>query len=225
MAHRRETIGPELYICVDDNHTFSADALFLGRFATLQARDIVFDLGSGCGAVAAALFSREDAPARVTAVEIDLGAAELAALTAQSPAIAGRMAVHCGDLRDLKDSFARNSADLVVMNPPFFVAGRGHLPPDPVRRTARSDTACTLADACRAAARLLRPGGRLALCQRPEHILPLCDAMRAAGIEPKRAALVAHNPEKAPFLLLCEGRKGGKSGLVWEATQITQTNP
>ena len=65
-------------------------------------------------------------------------------------------------------------------------------------------------DVCNAAARLLKYGGRLCLCQRPERLADVISAMRAADIEPKRLRFVAKTPSSAPWLFLLEGKKGSK---------------
>ena len=59
-----------------------------------------------------------------------------------------------------------------------------------------------------AAARLLRPSGRLCLCQRPERLCSVMEACRQGNLEPKRLRLVQQRVEKAPKLFLLEARKG-----------------
>ena len=65
-------------------------------------------------------------------------------------------------------------------------------------------------DVCKAAAQLLRFGGRLCLCQRPERLADVLCAMRSAGIEPKRLRFVAKHADTEPWLFLVEGKKGAK---------------
>ena len=44
--------------------------------------------------------------------------------------------------------------------------------------------------------------------------------MTAQGLEPKRLRPVCQRPERAPSLILAEGRRGGKPGLSLEAPLI-----
>ena len=44
--------------------------------------------------------------------------------------------------------------------------------------------------------------------------------MTAQGLEPKRLRTVCQRPERAPSLILAEGRRGGKPGLSLEAPLI-----
>ena len=75
---------------------------------------------------------------------------------------------------------------------------------------------CTLDQLCAAAARLVKNGGRFALCHRPERLCDVLCTLRAHGLEPKRLKLVAHSPAHPPALLLVEAVKGGRPGLVVE---------
>ena len=84
--------------------------------------------------------------------------------------------------------------------------------------------ACYLGDddATRAAAYLCRWGGSFAVVHRPERLSELLCAMTASGVEPKRLRLVCPRAERAPSLILVEGRRGGKPGLTIEPPLILQ---
>ena len=75
---------------------------------------------------------------------------------------------------------------------------------------ARHEMLCTIDDVCRCAKKNLKFGGRLCICNRPERLCDIMTAMRASGIEPKRLRTVHKNPECPPWLILVEGKKGGK---------------
>ena len=81
-------------------------------------------------------------------------------------------------------------------------------------KIARHEVLCTIDDVCGAAARLLRFGGRLCLCQRPERLCDTLCAMRRAGIEPKRIRFVQQRPDTSPWLFLAEGKKGSKPHMT-----------
>jgi tRNA1(Val) A37 N6-methylase TrmN6 len=69
---------------------------------------------------------------------------------------------------------------------------------------------------CEAAAWLLKFGGRLCVCLRPERLCELMCKMSAAGIEPKRLRTVSKRDGCAPWLVLVEGKRGGKPGMTVE---------
>ena len=86
---------------------------------------------------------------------------------------------------------------------------------------ARHEILCTIDDVCSAAARLLKFGGKLCICQRPERLADVLCAMRGARIEPKRLQFVMARPEKAPWLVLVEGQKNRAPGLRVPAPLVT----
>ena len=99
----------------------------------------------------------------------------------------------------------------MVSNPPYFPPGSGR-GDDPARMELHGG----LEELCAAAGRLLKNGGRFALCHRPERLCDVLCTLRAHGLEPKRLKLVAHSPAHPPALLLVEAVKGGRPGLVVE---------
>ena len=84
------------------------------------------------------------------------------------------------------------------------------------RATARHETDCTLEDVCACGFRLLKDGGRLALCHRPERLAEVLAVLRAHRLEPKRLAFVKNRAEGAPWLFLVEAQKNRKTGLKIE---------
>lgn len=69
---------------------------------------------------------------------------------------------------------------------------------------------CNIDDVCRAAERLLKFGGRLCVCNRPERLSDVLFAMKSNNIEPKRLRFVSKTASDAPWLFLVEGKKGSK---------------
>ena len=71
----------------------------------------------------------------------------------------------------------------------------------------------SLEELCACAGRLVKNGGRFALCHRPERLTDVLCALRGHGLEPKRLELAAHGPGHPPSLLLVEAVKGAGPGL------------
>ena len=97
--------------------------------------------------------------------------------------------------------------------PPYKAVGAGLRNADARMENARHECTCTLGDVARAAKAVLRFGGRLCICQRPERLTDAMAAFRENGVEPKRLRLVEQRQGSAPMLFLLEGRRGGKPGL------------
>ena len=185
------------------------DSLLLAEFATLHTGDRVCDLGCGIGTLPLLLLDRQPA-LEVTGVECCPEACALARCNLSDNHLTGTIVE--GDVRHISTLLPPGQTELVIANPPYFSACRGGVAQGD-RGMARSDAQFGLDDLCAAACWLLKNGGRLAVCWRPDRLCDLLCALRGAGLEPKRMQLVAGGPELPPFLALVECRRQGKPGL------------
>ena len=62
----------------------------------------------------------------------------------------------------------------------------------------------------------VKMGRYFSLIFRPERLADLFCALRQSGIEPKRIRFVEKTAGQPPILVLVEGRRGGRPGLVYE---------
>ena len=202
----REQLGPYTLSWPEGVFPLGGDALALGEFATVRPRWRVCDLGTGSGALLLLLARRAEGLS-LTGVERDPLAARTARDNLAANGLPGELVL--GDWREAP--LPAGAFDLVVSNPPYFPpdSGRGNDP-------ARMELHGGLEELCAAAGRLLKNGGRFALCHRPERLCDVLCTLRAHGLEPKRLKLVAHSPAHPPALLLVEAVKGGRPGLVVE---------
>lgn len=200
----QEELTPYTLCWPDGVFPLGGDTLALGQFTTVRRGDRVCDLGTGSGALLLLLHRREPSIAP-TGVELDPLAAQTARENLARNDLEGN--ILCADLRTCP--LPAGQFDLVVTNPPYFPLHSG-----PSGGPARSEEDCTLEDICACGARLVRNGGRFALCHRPERLTDLMVCLRAHHLEPKRMKLLAHSPEHAPFLVLLECVKQGNPGLV-----------
>lgn len=209
---RQEYLGSGITAVVSEAHSFGTDAVLLAHFASPGKWAVCCDLGSGCGIIPL-LWCRHEG-GRITAVELQpLGVKQIEAAI-ELNSLSDRLTAVNADLRDLKGRVPFGCFDLVTMNPPYKVSGAGIESSSAPDKIARHETMCSLSEVCAAAAKLLNFGGRFCVCIRPERLCELFCEMRSAGVEPKRLRLVAKCPGKAPWLVLVEGRRGGKSGMT-----------
>lgn len=202
-----------------DSFRLSTDSVVLADFARIKRVRRCLDLGSGAG-VLCVLLAAFCESLSVTGIEISPEAAVLSRLNLRENGMERRAEIITGDLREHKGLVAAESFDLVVSNPPYFAKKSGYSSPEELRATAREERECTLADICAAARWSLRWGGSFALVHRPERLSELFCAMTEAGIEPKRLRMVSHSAEKAPSLVLVEGKRGGSPGLTVEPSLV-----
>lgn len=199
---------------ISGTHRFTTDSVLLARFAAPCADETAAELCCGCGAVTLLWFGEGETPPRqVVGVELLPEAAALFERSVEQNNLSRQITVVCADLKDHKNipALGANAFDLVVCNPPYFKAGHG----EGARQTARQETALDIFGVCAAAGWALRHGGRFCVCFRPRRLPDLFEAMRAAGLEPKRIRPVQRLPGQAPQLFLVEARRGGGPQLDW----------
>lgn len=219
-----EQLGERVRLCVTPQHKFGTDAFLLSSFAAPRRKDTVCDLGSGCGIIPALWFRQEGtAPRCAYALELQPQAVQQMQITLQQGGLPReRFFPVQADLRSLHGVLPAGAFDLVTCNPPYKSAGTGILSESTADQIARHEIMCSTDDVCQAAAYLLRYGGRLCVCQRPERLADVICAMRAAKIEPKRLRMVQQREQTAPWLFLLEGRAGGKPFLQVEKPFIIE---
>jgi tRNA1(Val) A37 N6-methylase TrmN6 len=127
-------------------HRAGHDAILLAAATAARSGDRVVDLGAGVGAAGLALAKRVGGLDLVL-VEIDETLASLARGNAAANAIAADVITL--DVASAAETFAAaglyaDSADIVLMNPPFNDAARHRSSPDKARELAHLATATTL---------------------------------------------------------------------------------
>lgn len=211
MAHEH-TLSGGTRVITSAQHTFGTDAMLLSHFCGVKKNQSVCDLGTGCGIIP---LRWHDMGHRGYTAAVDIAPEAVglldAALKAQNIT---HVRAFSADLREVtKASLGEEKGfETVCCNPPYFTGGKQS--DDPARAQARHQLTCTSDEMCRAAARLLRFGGKLCVCQRPENLAGLFWAMKQYKIEPKELRFVFKDAASpAPWLCLVSGRLEGKEGL------------
>jgi tRNA1Val (adenine37-N6)-methyltransferase len=194
----------------------SIDALLLANFVSPRGRERVVELGTGNGVVCLALALWHRA-ITLTGVELQAAAAERARRNVALNALADRIRIVEGDVRAPKRWAAAESFELALCNPPYRRAGSGRISGDKERRIARHETSGGLREFVAAAAFLLRNKGRWACIYPAERTADLLCLMRNSRIEPKRLRMVHSFLQSPACLVLVEGVKHGRSGLLVQA--------
>lgn len=221
MDYTFEKLTDKIYVCASSDHRFGTDAFLLAYFSGYRRKDKVCDLGTGCGIIP--LIMQKSGPPQVTyAVDIQEGAIDQLSLGMERSETSGIIPI-CADLKELWDEAPLGQLDLVTCNPPYKAANAGFESAVTAQRIARHEIMCSIDDVCAAGAKLLKYGGRLCLCNRPERLSDVIFAMKNHGIEPKRLRLVSKNPDEAPWLFLIEGKKGSKPFMKIEPQLYIRT--
>lgn len=188
-----------------------ADAVFLAAAVPARAGERALELGCGSGAAALCLAWRV-AGLDVTGLELQPELAELAATNADANGLGPRLRILAGDLRRPPATLKPGSFHHVLANPPFFVAGRHDVAPQPARALSRAETGgAVLADWVAAALKFARSGGTLTFILRAERLDELLALLRGrAGSVVFPFWPAAGRPAK---LVLVQARKGARTPL------------
>lgn len=212
MRHTDKLWGGFALIQDDSFFKLGQDSMLLSDFAAPPVRGKVMDLGCGNGALSVLLCARNP-NITVTGLEIQPDVAALAQENVELNQLQERMTVLQGDLRQCKSLFPPGAFDYIVCNPPYFAKNSGFSAQGKNRFTARQDGECSAADAVKAAAYLVKFGGRAAFVYRPERVCELIADMKKYQLEPKRMRFVHQHVNAAPSAVLIEARRGSAPGV------------
>ncbi len=193
-------------------HRAGHDAMLLAAATSARAGCRAVDLGAGVGAAGLALARRIEG-IDLALVEMDPALAELARNNAAANAIAAEAIVL--DVESGAEAFAAaglapDSADVVLMNPPFNDGFRHRASPDAARASAHVAGEGSLARWVHAARRILKSGGVLTLIWRADGIAEVLAALdRGFG---SFAIQPVHGEAGAPAIrILVRAVKGGRA--------------
>lgn len=217
-----EKLTDNIFVCASTEHRFGTDAFLLTYFSNYRMKDKVCDLGTGCGIIPM-IMQKKNPPQITYAVDIQESAIEQLKKGIEASNVKNIIPI-VADLKVLWDNAPKGQLDLVICNPPYKATNAGIESSITAQKIARHEIMCNIDDVCRSASKLLKFGGRLCMCNRPERLADVITAMKSNNIEPKRIRFVANNPEQSPWLFLIEGKKGSKPFLKIDPPLYMKSN-
>ncbi|CAJ1897794.1 MULTISPECIES: tRNA1(Val) (adenine(37)-N6)-methyltransferase [Aeromonas] len=133
------------------------DGILLGAWAPVEQARRVLDIGSGSGLIALMLAQRSRSDCHIDGVELDSDAVIQARENVAASPWADRVTI----TESAVQGYQAAPYDLIVSNPPYFVAGQSFS--DPARAMARHTGALDSHALLAACDRLLAPNGEVAL--------------------------------------------------------------
>ena len=202
---------------------YGTDAVLLANFVKPpRATSLGVEFGTGTGIVPLLLAQRRRF-GHITAFEIQEPYARLAQRNMDNNGLGDRVRVIHADLTRAREYLSRE-VDFVFTNPPYMKMTSGELNPQEEKLVARHEKYVTVESLCESAGRILKHGGSFFIVYRAERLADLFCAMRRAQIEPKELVEIAHRPLQSPKLILCRGKKGAESGLIWRRQTVESTS-
>lgn len=203
-------------------YRFTSDSVLLTRFAGLKKNETVADFCAGSGIVAFHTHALHiDFPAaKYTLFEMQKPLCSLAEKTIALNDFTNFTVVNC-KLQEIANEY-NEKFSLVLCNPPYERAGTGFDNAEYEKAVCRKEITLTLPEITKAAAKVLKYGGRICMVHRADRLAEICYEWKACGIELKRLQFVAGREGAKPYLLLVEGVKGGKPSVDILPTLVNQ---
>ena len=203
---------------------FGMDAVLLSGFAKVKPGERALDLGTGTGIIPIMLEAKTKGE-HFTGLEIQPESADMAARSVAYNHLEEKITIVTGDIKEASARFGAGSFEVITTNPPYMIGQHGLVNPDIEKAAARHEILCTFEDVVRAAAKLLRPGGRFYLVHRPFRLAELITVLSAYHLEPKRMRLVYPYVDREPNMVLIEAVRGGRPRMTVEKPLIVYERP
>ena len=159
-----------------DMFNFSLDTVLLSQFCTINkdVRNIV-DFGTNNAAIPLLLSKRT--PKKITGIEIQEEAVELAKRNVQMNDLEEQIEIIHGDIKEVVKTLPK--AQLIICNPPFFKVGEdSNLNENEYLTIARHEVKIDLEGIISSAAYLLDNKGRFAIVHRPDRMIDILNLMQ-----------------------------------------------
>ena len=125
------------------------------------------------------------------------------------------VSIICGDAGKAYELIQPGTIDSIICNPPYFkVQDNSSFNDSYEKRIARHEICINLEEICDCAKKILKDNGNLCIVHRSDRLMEILEVFRLHGIEPKRIKFIYETIEKESTLVLVEGQKCGKVGLI-----------
>ncbi|MDO4903543.1 MAG: tRNA1(Val) (adenine(37)-N6)-methyltransferase [Limosilactobacillus sp.] len=192
---------------------FSLDAVLLADFVRPNYREKlqIVDLCAGNGAVG--LFLHNKLGGHFTEVELQERIADMAQRTIELNDLTDRYRVLNIDIADVFDHIKKDSADVVLCNPPYFpVTEKSQKNPNQHLAIARHEIRTNIEMVAEQMSGLLKMNGHGYLVHRPDRVSEILSTLENHRLVPKRIRFIYPKPDRDANIMLIEVIKDGKPG-------------
>lgn len=196
-----------------DFFSFSLDSIILANYSTLRLRDKnIVDFCTGNGVVPIILSHRTKS--NILGVEIQKKLCDLTDKSIKKNKLEDRIKIINSDIKIFSREHL-NEFDLVLCNPPYFKnydMSTKNLSYE--KMVARHEVLLNLNDLVACAKKVLKDNGTFSLVHRTDRLMEILECFKKNNIEPKRVKFVYNNINSSSTLVLIEGQKVGKVGMI-----------
>ena len=192
-----------------DLYCFTSDAVELCNFVRAGSKDTIVDLCSGSGVIGILAQAKTNAKF-VYLVELQQSLADMSERSCKYNNLENIKVVNA-PLQNVHKQIG-TGFEVVTCNPPYKINDGGKLTEKHEIAICKHELTVTLEEIIKEASKLLKFGGRFYTVNKEERLVDLFCLMRKYNIEPK--VLKIRKSEKGANVVLIEGKKGGKSGII-----------
>lgn len=203
--------------------SFSLDSVLLANFVKIKENYNVIDFCSGNAPIP--LFLSTRIKSKIIGVEIQKPVYEMAIKSIKLNNLENQIEILNEDIRNIAKLYETDFFDLITCNPPYFEVKKDtKTNVNDIKAIARHEIMLKLNDVFKAAKKLLKNNGKIAIVHRTARLCDIIEEMRKNNIEPKRIRFIYPNENKESNMVLVEGAKNGKPGLKVERNLIVHDN-
>jgi tRNA1(Val) A37 N6-methylase TrmN6 len=159
-----------------DGYRVAIDPILLAAACPAHPGETIVDLGCGIG-TAALCVARRVPETQCVGVDLQSTLIAYAQENAAANRLDDRVRFLAGDILDPTLEIYQRGADHVIVNPPYLPRGRATVSQNPIKALANVEGAADLAAWAAAAARAVRPGGRVTFVHRADRLPELLAAL------------------------------------------------
>lgn len=196
-----------------DWFNFSLDSVLLANFVTLNKNiNNIIDFCTGNAPIPLILFPKTNA--NIYGIEIQQEIFDLAQKSIKINMLGNKIKLINDDVGNICKYFETDTFDVITCNPPYFKINKGsNLNNNKIKTIARHEITINLDIIFKAAKKILKNNGIIAMVHRPERLVEIIEKMKANNIEPKRLQFIYPNENSEANMILIEGKKNGNPGL------------
>ncbi|WP_242361155.1 tRNA1(Val) (adenine(37)-N6)-methyltransferase [Limosilactobacillus antri] len=192
---------------------FSLDAVLLADFVRPNRRRQLRIVDLCAGNAAVGLFLHNKLGGQFTEVELQTRIADMARRSIALNGLTDRYRVLNLDIADVFSAIPKDSADIVLCNPPYFpVTEKSQKNPNQYLAIARHELKTNLAMVAQQMSGLLKMNGHGYLVHRPDRLTEILAVLQQQRLVPKRLRFIYPKPGRDANMVLIEAIKDGKPG-------------
>lgn len=203
--------------------SFSLDSIFLANYSTIRPRDKkIVDFCTGNAVIPLILSKRTNKS--IIGVEVQEKIYDLAIKSINYNNLSDQISIYNMDIKDFYKDYL-NYFDLVLCNPPYFKLDSNNSKNISYEKMiARHEVLIDLDDICFCASKVLKDNGTFSIVHRSDRLMDVIMCFKKYNIEPKRIKFVYDNINSNSTLVLIEGQKAAKSGLIVDKPLILRNS-